>query len=196
MTLISAGELAAQAKSRVHMQCLDVRSANEFATGHIPHAMNVPLHELESRLDDISTILPLVLICKGGQRARMAAGLLALRRENITVLDGGTDAWRKAGLPLVSSKRTRWSLERQVRLAAGVLVLFGTIAAATIGDDWLLLTGFVGLGLTFAGLTDLCPMGVLLGAMPWNHARKCAQIPPTEQKMPHVTGVTSRAARR
>ena len=104
----------------------------------------------------------------------MVAGLLEPCRKDVSILEGGTDAWAKAGFPLVISKRTRWSLERQVRLSAGALVLIGTLLAATINRDWLGLTGFVGLGLTFAGLTDLCPMGSLLGTMPWNRTRTCA----------------------
>ncbi len=180
METISACELAAHSRSEVRAQWLDVRSATEFAAGHIPGAINIPLDELEARLEDISQQLPLVLICKGGKRARMASGLLEPCRGDLTVLEGGTDAWSNAGLPVVVSKKTRWSLERQVRLAAGVLVLAGTIAAAVTSRGWLLATGFVGLGLTFAGLTDLCPMGVALAAMPWNRTRTC--LPATAGK--------------
>lgn len=77
------------------------------------------------------------------------------------------------GLPVVASVKTRWSLERQVRLGAGLLVLAGVILGVLISAYWLLLSGFVGMGLTFAGLTDICPMGILLGKMPWNHPNLC-----------------------
>ena len=66
--------------------------------------------------------------------------------------------------------KTRWSLERQVRLGAGLLVLAGAILALTVNPVWVLLCGFVGLGLTFAGLTDICAMGIILERMPWNKA--------------------------
>jgi rhodanese-related sulfurtransferase len=182
MDTISVSELATQQPCNNQVRWFDVRSATEFAAGHIPGTINIPLDELEVRVEDIIANLPIVLICKGGHRARMAAGLLEPCRTNITVLDGGTDAWAKAGLPLVISRKTRWSLERQVRLAAGVLILCGTIATAVTSHAWLLLTGFVGLGLTFAGVTDLCPMGVLLARMPWNRARKCAIRSPDEKR--------------
>lgn len=174
MDTVTVTALAAQAEVPVLEQLVDVRSATEFVVGHLPGAVNIPMDEIEVRLSDLSPHLPIVLVCQSGRRARMVAGLLEPCRKDVTVLEGGTDAWAKAGLPLVASRRTRWSLERQVRLAAGVLVLVGTLLAATIHRDWLVLTGFVGLGLTFAGLTDLCPMAVLLGAMPWNRTKQCS----------------------
>lgn len=173
MEVISPRELSEASQRDAMAQWIDVRSTTEFGAGHIPGAINIPLEEIEPRLDDISANLPIILICKGGVRARMAAGFLTPCRPNIMVLEGGTDAWAEAGLPVVVSKKTRWSLERQVRLAAGVIVLTASIAAALHSSSWLLLSGFVGAGLTFAGLSDICPMGTLLAVMPWNRARKC-----------------------
>jgi len=103
----------------------------------------------------------------------MTAELLAPCRREITVLEGGTSAWVQAGLPVVRSVRTRWSLERQVRLGAGLLVLVGVILGFTVSMNWIFLSAFVGLGLTFAGLTDICLMGEFLGKMPWNGRSHC-----------------------
>src|SRR5579863_8786585 len=155
-------------------QWVDVRSENEYAAGHVPGAVNIPLEQIEGRLDDVSASGPVVLICKSGTRAGIAGGVLKQCRENVMVLNGGTEAWAKAGLPLVVNRATRWSLERQVRLAAGVIVLIGAALAMTVNFKWIYLSGFVGLGLTFAGLTDICAMGALLAKMPWNRARACA----------------------
>jgi rhodanese-related sulfurtransferase len=161
---------------------VDVRSGSEFASGHIPGAINIPMEEIEARLDDLDVNLPIILICQSGKRARMSASLLEPCQRQITVLEGGTKAWIQAGLPVVASVRTRWSLERQVRLGAGLLVLAGVILALTANPRWVFLCGFVGLGLTFAGLTDICAMGIILGKMPWNRRRQCAiGGPPAEQ---------------
>jgi hypothetical protein len=103
----------------------------------------------------------------------MTAELLAPYQREIRVLEGGTSAWMQAGLPVVRSVKTRWSLERQVRLGAGLLVLVGVVLAFTVTMYWIFLSGFVGLGLTFAGLTDICLMGELLGKMPWNGRSHC-----------------------
>ena len=81
------------------------------------------------------------------------------------VLCGGTAAWRAEGRAIDRDTATSWSLERQVRLGAGML---GTLASVLLDAKWLLLTGIVGAGMTFAGLTDICMMGYLLARMPWN----------------------------
>jgi rhodanese-related sulfurtransferase len=159
-----------------NFQLVDVRSASEFAAGHIPGAVNIPMDEIESRLDDIRPGAPTILICQMGKRAQMTANLIEPCRREISVLEGGTSAWIQAGLPVVKSVRTRWSLERQVRLAAGLLVVTAAVLAFTVSPLWLALAAFVGLGLTFAGLTDICPMAELLQTLPWNRIRHC-QVP-------------------
>jgi rhodanese-related sulfurtransferase len=161
---------------------VDVRSGTEFASGHIPGAVNIPMEQIEARLDDLGSNVPVILVCQAGKRARMAAGLLEPCHRQIKVLDGGTKAWIDAGLPVVASVKTRWSLERQVRLGAGLLVPAGAILAPTVSPLWVLLCGFVGAGLTFAGLTDICGMGIVLAKMPWNKVSQCRIAgPDTEQ---------------
>ena len=160
---------------------VDVRSGSEFASGHIPGAVNIPLDQIEARLDDLGLNLPTVLICQSGTRARMAAVLLEPCHRHITVLEGGTKAWIDAGFPVVASVKTRWSLERQVRLGAGLLALTGAILALTVNPYWLFLCGFVGLGLTFAGLTDICAMGMILEKMPWNKLSQCKIAAPNAE---------------
>ena len=147
---------------------VDVRSATEFRSGHVPGAYNIPLEEMESRLDDLDTERRIVLICKSGQRAGLAARCLEANGVDASADSGGTDAWVKAGLELVVSTRTRWSLERQVRLAAGALALMGVVLALSVNPNWLYVAAFVGLGLTVAGITDFCPMARVVSAMPWN----------------------------
>lgn len=168
MTTVTATDL----RNNPAAQLVDVRSPSEFAAGHIPGAINIPMDQIESRLADLSSG-PIVLICQMGKRARMTANLLEPCQHQIAVLDGGTAAWIQAGFPVVSSVKTRWSLERQVRLGAGLLVLVGTVLALTVNPRWLFLSAFIGLGLTFAGLTDFCPMAEILGKMPWNSRTHC-----------------------
>jgi rhodanese-related sulfurtransferase len=152
---------------------VDVRSASEFASGHIPGAVNIPMDQIEARLDDLGVNVPIVLICQSGKRAGMTAALLEPCQRQTAVLEGGTKAWIEAGLPVVASVKTRWSLERQVRLAAGLLALTGAILALTVNSLWIFLCAFVGLGLSFAGITDICAMGIVLEKMPWNKASQC-----------------------
>ena len=177
MNTISVVDLA---NRRDEFQRIDVRSATEFASGHIPGAINVPLDEIEKRVADLDTDRALVLICQMGQRARIAAELLRPCRSDLLALEGGTRAWIDAKHPVVASVKARWSLERQTRLGVGLLVLASTILAATVSSYWLLLSGFVGVGLTFAGSTDICLMGILLGKLPWNRSSHCVIAPPTQ----------------
>jgi rhodanese-related sulfurtransferase len=153
-----------------HGQLIDVRSNAEFAVGHIPGAMNVPMEQVETRLADIGTG-PVALVCEAGTRARIVAGWLA-RRQEVCVLEGGTAAWRNAGQPLVSCASCRWTLERQVRFAAGLIVLVATLLSVFVNVTWVYLAMFVGAGLTFAGATNICGMALLLARMPWNRERK------------------------
>jgi rhodanese-related sulfurtransferase len=151
------------------IQLIDVRSPAEFASGHVPGAVNIPMEQVESRLSDVAREGEVVLICEAGKRASITAEWLCERRD-VTVLEGGTKAWRDANLPVVTCVACRWSLERQVRLAAGILILIGGLLAFTVSVNWLWLTLLVGGGLTMAGLTNFCPMAIFLSKLPWNKA--------------------------
>ena len=151
------------------IQTVDVRSAAEFAAGHIPGAVNIPMEQVESRMEDLPSG-PLVLACETGKRAEIVASWLAERE--VTLLAGGTRAWKNAGYPLVACAPCRWTLERQVRLIAGLLVLAGALLAVFINAKWIYLAMMVGAGLSFAGLTNICGMAILLAKMPWNSAPK------------------------
>jgi rhodanese-related sulfurtransferase len=172
---VDAVEFANRQRAGAAAQLVDVRSASEFASGHVPGAVNIPLEQLELRTEDLGNGGPVVLVCQAGTRARIAAELLADSRTDLTVLEGGTDGWRKAGLPLVRCTRSRWALERQVRLGAGLLVILGVALGFAVSPWWFGLAAFVGCGLTFAGATNLCLMGEMLARMPWNRARRLAR---------------------
>ena len=153
-------------------QLVDVRSATEFATAHLPGAINIPLEQIERRTADLEANAPVVLVCQAGTRARMAHDLLAQSGKELVVLEGGTGAWLQAGYPAVRSTAARWALERQERLIAGLLVAVGVLLAVAASWWWLLVPGFVGCGLVFAGCTGFCPMGEALARLPWNRPQR------------------------
>jgi rhodanese-related sulfurtransferase len=154
---------------------LDVRSAAEFATGHVPGAINIPMEELEARLADLPAG-SLVVVCESGKRAEVAAGWLG-DESRLTLLEGGTKAWRDGNYPLVTCTPCRWTPERQVRLIAGLLVLAATILSVLVSARWVYLAMLVGAGLTFAGASNICGMAILLAKMPWNAQRSSAVKP-------------------
>jgi hypothetical protein len=88
--------------------------------------------------------------------------------ENCVLVEGGIEAWDEAGLPVVRGERKVMGLERQVRIAAGALVVTGVLLGWLVHPGFLGLAGFVGAGLVFAGITDTCGMGMMIAKMPWN----------------------------
>ena len=153
---------------------LDVRTPGEFETAHIAGSYNVPLDLLREHRDEISAHLDedVVLVCRSGQRAAQAEE--ALRDAgvaNVHILDGGITAWQRQGFE-VNRGTPRWDLERQVRLAAGSLVLSSVLASIAVPKfKWL--AGAVGAGLTFAALTNTCAMGAALAKLPYNRGASC-----------------------
>lgn len=169
-TTVTVSSLVDEIQQGRAPQMIDVRTPSEYAGGHIPCAINIPMDQFESRKKDLRLDNGVVLVCKGGVRAKIVAGWLP-EGNSVRVLEGGTDAWINGNYEVVTSLKTRWSLERQVRLVAGVLILTGAGLALSGVHAAVWLALFVGAGLTFAGATDICPMGILLAKMPWNQSR-------------------------
>lgn len=158
-----------QRRRAADAQIVDVRSGGEFAAGRIPGARLIPLAELACRHPEIDRNVPLILVCQTGQRSRTARErLLALGFSHICTLEGGMSAWCRAQLPVEKDARAPWALERQVRVAAGSLVLLGAALGWLVHPGFFGLSAFVGAGLVFAGVTDWCGMGMLLARAPWN----------------------------
>ncbi len=149
---------------------LDVRSALEFEGGRIEGARLIPLDELEGRLDEVPDDADIVVVCRTGVRATIAAEVLARAGRRPRVLAGGMTAWRRARLPMREGRK-RLPVDRQVQLNAGVMVLTG-ITLGTLVNPWFLaISAFFGAGLTFAGATGTCGLALLLLKMPWNRPR-------------------------
>lgn len=152
---------------------LDVRSPAEFETTRIPGSINVPLNLVEKHAGQLAERLhrEVVLVCQSGVRASQAQQRLSgAGAKHLHVLDGGVAAFHSAGGEVVEG-RARWSLERQVRLVAGSLVLGSVIASLRAPKAGLLASG-VGAGLTISALTDTCTMGRVLSTLPHNRGPK------------------------
>jgi rhodanese-related sulfurtransferase len=155
---------------------IDLRTPVEFAAAHIVGARLKPLEcfkpqELARELSQEPK--PIYLICQAGTRAKQAgeklksAGFL-----ECVLVEGGMGRWKEAGLPFERQPCRVISLERQVRIAAGALVLAGTLLGAFVHPGFLVLCGFIGAGLIFAGVSDKCGMAIILARMPWNQLKE------------------------
>lgn len=169
MKTISPVELQKILATQPDATLLDVRTPVEFAEVHVPEARSIPLDELNPGSLQLQKNEPVYLLCRSGQRAAKAAEKFS--REGFSqpiIVEGGTLAWIDANLPVTRGATKVISLERQVRIAAGSLVLLGVLLGWFVSHWFFLLSGFVGAGLVFAGITDFCGMGLLLAKMPWN----------------------------
>ena len=148
---------------------IDVRTPVEFAEVHVPQAKNIPLDELNPNSLSPYKNQPVYLLCRSGQRATKAAEKLAKADySQPVIIEGGTLAWIEANLPVTRGTAKVISLERQVRITAGSLVFIGFLLGWFVNHWFFVLSGFVGAGLVFAGITDFCGMGLLLAKAPWN----------------------------
>jgi rhodanese-related sulfurtransferase len=169
MKTISPVELQKILAARPSVPVIDVRTPVEYAEVHVPQARSIPLDELKPGALQLQKDQPVYLLCRSGQRATKAAEKFA--KEGFTqpvVVAGGTLAWIEADLPVTRSAVKVISLERQVRITAGAIVFTGVMLARFVNFNFIWLSGFVGAGLVFAGITDFCGMGLLLAKMPWN----------------------------
>jgi len=175
MNTINAAQLAVLSQSNKNVELIDVRTPIEFREVHVEFARNVPLDQLDPaaimNARNGTTSEPLYIVCRSGSRGRQACEkFVNAGYDNVVNVDGGTLACIDAGLPVVRGKKAM-SLERQVRIAAGSLVLIGVVSGLFY-TPMLGLAGFVGAGLVFAGISDTCGMGMILARMPWNQCHE------------------------
>lgn len=160
---------AAQALITQGAILVDVRNADEYAREHIAAARHVPMEQLSTGALRAEAAPAVIFHCRSGNRTQVnAAALSACTACDAYILEGGLDAWKKAGLPVLADAAQPMELQRQVHIAAGSIALLGTILGATIAPWFYLVPGFVGAGLIFAGLTGFCGLARVLMKMPWN----------------------------
>lgn len=192
---IKPQELAELCNQGKQIDLIDVRTPAEYQEVHVDIARNVPLDQLDPvaivGARNSSANKPLYLICRSGSRGEQAcAKFIKAGFSNVVNVEGGTIACVDAGLPVVRGKKTI-SLERQVRIAAGSLVLLGATLGWFVHPAFIVLSAFVGAGLLFAGITDTCGMGMILARMPWNRSGQPASPNTPKVSAPTLTETQS-----
>lgn len=151
---------------------LDVRTGVEHAGLSLKQDHHhIPLAEFDAagflKENDIGPARPVYVLCRRGARATTAANAIAAAgHANVHVIEGGIVACEASGIPV--RKGEVMSLERQVRIAAGLFVMAGVALGALASPWFYALSGFAGAGLVFAGVTDSCGMAFVLAKAPWN----------------------------
>lgn len=155
---------------------IDIRETDEHARERIPGAQ----HHALSRIDHNTPVRAgddvLIFHCRSGARTKGNAGRLsaAAPKCETYILEGGIDAWKKAGLPVTLDRSQPIDLMRQMQITAGSLALLGIVLGTWVNPDFYALPAFIGAGLVFAGITGFCPMVKLLRQMPWNRRAPAA----------------------
>ncbi len=148
---------------------VDIREPDEHARERIAQARSKPVSSLPQAGCDVGTASQVIFHCRSGARTATNADRLSQSVPcEAFLLEGGLDAWKKAGLPVIADRSQPLELMRQVQLAAGSAVVLGVALGATVSPWFYALSAFVGAGLIFAGATGFCGLATLLRYMPWN----------------------------
>jgi len=169
LEMISPRDASSLLEQDPQTKILDVRSALEFSQVHIEHSLNIPIDMISAKINELSQSKQNYLVlCHTGNRAAMAADMLIQSGiHTVKVMEGGIIRWQKEKLPVIKGQGGM-SLERQVRLIAGSLVLLGIMMSWRLHWAFIFVSVFVSSGLIYAGLTDNCLMGMLLMKLPYN----------------------------
>ncbi|WP_431041049.1 rhodanese-like domain-containing protein [Streptomyces sp. P1-3] len=155
---------------------IDVRTPGEYAAGHLPGALNIPLGQLPRALPALKAAADrsdLLVVCASGARSEDARRTLAEHGVAAASLTGGTSAWADRGYDLhrpAAAGRTTWSMERQVRFTAGAVVLTG-LGLGLRRPAWRLLSAGIGAGLVYSAVSDTCGLAAVLAKLPHNRPR-------------------------
>ncbi len=177
VSTITPAALAELLSGSRQIDLIDVRTPAEYRALHVATARNVPLDRLDPTVvmqvrKGVAGEEPIYIICQAGGRGKQACERFCREGySNVINIEGGTLACEKEGLPVIRGKEAM-SLERQVRITAGSLVVLGAFLSWFVHPGFIALSAFVGAGLVFAGVTDTCGMGMLLARMPWNQCEK------------------------
>jgi rhodanese-related sulfurtransferase len=151
---------------------IDIREPDEYARENIPEAHLLSLSAIENgdRLGPFEAYDTVIFYCQSGNRTAQNEQKLAaaVAPAKVFLLEGGLNGWKKLGQGVVADKSQPLPIMRQVQIVAGTLILIGVVLGYSVDQAFFLLSGFVGAGLIFAGISGFCGMARLLGAMPWN----------------------------
>ncbi|WP_394284620.1 rhodanese-like domain-containing protein [Corynebacterium sp.] len=193
ITTIAAEDLKARLERDEHPMIIDVRTPAEFESLHIKGAYNVPLSMISEHSAEFAERFTdgVVLVCQSGARASDACQRLATAGlDSAQVLSGGTAAYENAGGDVVRGSH-RWALNRQVRLAAGSLVLAGFLGSRFISRPVGFLSAAVGGGLVYSAVSDSCFMAQVLSKMPWNKVESNPTLEATVRNIPTAVGTVT-----
>lgn len=172
MTIPSLSPTEARALLAQGAALIDIREPDEHARENIAEAHLLSLSAIENgdRLGPFEDYDTVIFYCQSGTRTTQNAQKLAqaVAPAKVFILEGGLNGWKKTGEAVLKDRSQPLPIMRQVQIGAGTLILLGVILGYSVHQAFFLISGFVGAGLLFAGVSGFCGMARLLGVMPWN----------------------------
>jgi rhodanese-related sulfurtransferase len=156
---------------------IDVRTPGEYAAGHLPGALNIPLDQLQRALPDLRQAAErhdILVVCASGARSQKACSALVEHSISAATLAGGTSAWVAEGREVHqpgNAGRVTWAMDRQVRFTAGLIILLGLLLGLIVHPAFPLLSAGIAAGLVLSALTNTCAMADILSKLPHNRPR-------------------------
>ncbi len=150
---------------------IDVREPVEYNIEHIEGALLLPLSSLT--LSNLPTVSKkIVFYCAAGIRSHKACVKILQEDDSIDVstLEGGIQAWKQAGLPVISPACKKiLPIQQQTQIFAAILLSISLMIGYGYHPYGFLLSGLVAVGLMMSGLTGWCGSAKILSKMPWNN---------------------------
>ena len=165
---ISPNQLEKHLTHNKNFNYIDVRGIKEFESEHINQFINIPLDQLNKRINAISKENPIIITCESGNRSKKACEILIKKGMAAQSLEGGITEWKHENKQTIIGPKKTISIMRQVQIIVGTAVLLGSLFAYFININFIWLSAFFGTGLLFAGLSNTCTLATLLTKMPWN----------------------------
>lgn len=154
---------------------IDIRDHTEYMREHIPYARSLPLTDISAgKLIEGVDRQTVIFHCQTGIRTVQNSNVLtkAANTTSTLFMAGGINAWKSDGLLTIEDRKQPLPIMRQVQIVAGTLILTSVVLGYTIDSRLFILSGLVGAGLLFAGISGLCGMASFLLKMPWNKPSK------------------------
>lgn len=171
MKKVSVGELKKEIDQNSSIQLVDVREVSEYMAERVEQAVSMPLSHFDQLVFQLDKSRDIYAMCRAGRRAEEFCRRLDSLGYRAHCVEGGLSAWDKQGFPVIRTPGQPWSIERQTRFAAGLIVFLGVLLALTVNWNFIYLAGLLGIGLMFSAVVDFCGMSVLISKLPWNKPR-------------------------
>lgn len=165
---IKPSELKKRLDAGESLVIVDVRTAVEFNSGHIPGALHHPLTNLGSAIPGVESHETIVVVCQHGPRSGMACERLAATHSNLLDLVGGVADWRASGFEIEKAPPSPRSVDRQVHFVAGLFIVTAFTLAHFVNPAWIYLAALPAFGLMLDAFTGICPMTLIVKRCTWN----------------------------